>query len=192
MFEILDLKFAYPNRDPLFEHLSYRFPEAGGILLMGDNGCGKSTLLKLLCAKLSPLGGEIKRSPKPLFYLPQDAAGRILGVNLEQDLNIWQMAGLNPEKVLNHPLMQGFAPQTWTMQTQELSKGTLQAYLNSVMLSLPDCYPVLDEPFAALDAHRAEILERELSQREGYLIVSHFQTQAAPRTVVRLEDGKLW
>jgi ATPase subunit of ABC transporter with duplicated ATPase domains len=190
MFEVQELHFAYPGRAALFAGLSRHFPGDKKILLQGGNGCGKSTLLKLLCARLEPDSGKISRAPQASFYLPQEAEARILGITLQDDLSIWQMAGLDSAAVLQHPLIGGFGEGLQNLALRELSKGAKQAYLLSVALSLGH-YLVLDEPFTALDQNRAGILSDYLRQQQGWLVVSHTCGDLNPDIVLNLEHGKL-
>ncbi|MFA6910092.1 MAG: ATP-binding cassette domain-containing protein [Candidatus Cloacimonadaceae bacterium] len=190
MFTLHKLGFTYPEREALFTALSHHFNREENILLCGENGSGKSTLLKLLCGKLSPNAGKIDTCEHPLFYLPQEADGRILGITLEQDLSIWQMAGMAVDAVKGHALMQGFG-DIWRLPLRELSKGTRQCYLLSLALCLKDHYLVLDEPFTALDSDRRKLLADLLALRKGMLIVSHIQGLLIPDRTLLLAEGKL-
>jgi ATPase subunit of ABC transporter with duplicated ATPase domains len=193
MFEITQLSFAYSGREQLFENLSLRLPKAEKWLLQGENGCGKSTLLKLLCGKLSPAAGSITCfQPTGYFYLPQQAESRILGINLVQDLQIWQMAGLDPAGLKTHPLVAGFAPQFWELPLHELSQGTKQAYLLAIALMHRQQYLILDEPYPALDLQRRQILTQALAKRRGLLLVSHYTPDIPFDHVLNLHEGRLW
>jgi ATPase subunit of ABC transporter with duplicated ATPase domains len=190
MFSCSSLSFAYPNRDPLFRNLSFSFSEHENIQIKGENGCGKSTLLKLLCGKLPASEGKIERQKDAFFYLPQNAESRILGVNLEQDMKIWQISGMDIGPVLDHPLLWGLKDSILSLPLRELSQGAKQAYLLSIALCMPH-YLVLDEPFTALDSMRREILDRELAKRQGMLVVSHLSTRFMPQRILSLAEGKL-
>jgi len=191
MFEIQKLCFAYPRREALFIELSHHFKAESNVLLCGENGSGKSTLLKLLCGRLTPDAGRIDSAGTPLFYLPQDGDNRILGLTLEQDLSIWEMAGLDGNAVKTQALMEGFADDIWTLSLRELSKGARQSYLLSIALCLEHHYLVLDEPFTALDSRRRELLGKALASRKGMLIVSHIPGLFIPDISLKLQDGKL-
>lgn len=191
MFELRDLSFAYPGREMLFAGLNLCLPTNERLLLCGENGSGKSTLLMLLCNKLQALRGKITRPDKDLFYLPQNPENRILGINLTQDLQIWQMAGLDVEMVRSHSLLMDFDSTIWSLALGELSKGTKQAYLLSIALCLPQCYLVLDEPFTALDERRMTILSEILEQRQEMLIVSHVKPLFSIHKTLHLEKGKI-
>lgn len=190
MFELQNLSFSYPGRKVLFENLSLSLPSTENWLLQGENGCGKSTLLKLLSGKLSPLSGQITR-PIAYFYLPQEVESRILGINLAQDLQLWQMAGLDPVALKSHALLKNFPDEYWELPLRELSQGSKQAYMLSIAFCHPDRYLLLDEPYPALDKERRQSLTAELSRRRGMLMVSHYLPDFAFDKVLHLQEGKL-
>jgi ABC-type multidrug transport system fused ATPase/permease subunit len=66
-----DVTFAYPNGQPVLEHLDLTIPAGSSLAIVGQNGAGKTTLAKLLCR----------------FYDPQSGAIEIDGVNLH-DLTV--------------------------------------------------------------------------------------------------------
>ncbi|HOB87892.1 MAG TPA: ATP-binding cassette domain-containing protein, partial [Bacillota bacterium] len=58
-WEVRDLCFSYPRREPLFQGLSFRIGRGDTVALTGANGSGKTTLGKLLVGILKPLSGQI-------------------------------------------------------------------------------------------------------------------------------------
>jgi len=190
MFELNKLRFAYPGKDFLFRGLSLALPAEARVLLQGENGCGKSTLLNLITGRLEPTSGSITaRAQDNYFYLPQKAESRILGINFDQDLELWEMAGLDPRGLKAHPLVQDFLPQFWELPLYELSQGTKQAYMLAIALSHPHSYLILDEPYPALDKRRQGILSECLSQRQAMLLVSHQRTELSFENVLTLKPG---
>lgn len=190
MFELQKLSFSYPGRKTLFDQLSLSLPEQENILLQGENGCGKSTLLKLICGKLQSSAGEIKR-PEAYFYLPQEVESRILGINLSQDLQLWELAGLDLPLLKSHPLVANFPAEYWDLPLRELSQGSKQAYLLSIAFCHRHHYLLLDEPYPALDKERRQILTQELSKRQGMLVVSHFKPELSFDKILTLQQGRL-
>ncbi len=174
MFEVHRLRFGYPGKPLLLRGLSFKLQPEDKMLILGENGSGKSTLLKLLCGRLQPDGGQIRRmSRRNYFYLPQKADRRILGINLEQDLMLWEMAGLDTERLRRDALVADFAPEFWQIPLYELSAGTKQAYLLAIALSHDADFLVLDEPYPALDKRRQEIFTSRLAKQKGLILVSH-------------------
>jgi len=176
MFRIRNLNFAYPNQPALFKDLQAEFYLKQNTLIQGENGCGKSSLLKLLVGDLKAQSGSISLTPdKAWFYVPQDAQSRILGLTIEQDLRLWQIAGLqlSLDQLANLPLLRGFDPELFQLPLRELSTGTKQAYVLSLALLHSNSYLILDEALPGLDEQRRTIFSSELSRHKGILAVSH-------------------
>lgn len=55
-----DVKFAYPNCEPLYEHVSFGVDLDSRVALVGPNGAGKTTLVKLMAGELQPTLGDIR------------------------------------------------------------------------------------------------------------------------------------
>lgn len=176
MFQVDQLCFSYPHREPLFTNLTLVLSPTENWLIQGENGSGKSTLVKLLCGKLKPESQAISAPPSSAyFYLPQEAQSRILGLNLAQDLELWQMAGLDTYELKSHPLIEDFPPSYWELPLRELSQGSKQAYMLAIALQHKQRYLILDEPYPALDHRRRQILSQELANWRGLLLVSHYR-----------------
>jgi ABC-type Mn2+/Zn2+ transport system ATPase subunit len=176
MFRVKNISFAYPAQAPLFEGFTCDFLSAENTLIGGENGCGKSTLLRLLVGDLKCQSGEIiGDKDRRYFYVPQHAESRILGLSLEQDLRLWQIAGLrlSMSELEGLPLLQGFDPQLFRLPLRELSTGTKQAYILSLALLHTEHFLILDEALPSLDEQRKAIFCNELSKRHGILAVSH-------------------
>jgi|GEM_PF-3679830 len=70
MLLIQHLVYAHPDKDILFDDLSFTINRHDKVALIGNNGTGKSTLLKILAGELAPISGQIKRDAIP-YYVPQ-------------------------------------------------------------------------------------------------------------------------
>ena len=64
--EIEDLKFSYPNRNPVFSGLNLTIPAQKTIGLVGSTGSGKTTLTKLLLRFNEISDGKISWSDAPI------------------------------------------------------------------------------------------------------------------------------
>ena len=64
--EIKDLKFSYPNRNPVFSGLNLTIPAQKTIGLVGSTGSGKTTLTKLLLRFNEISDGKISWSDAPI------------------------------------------------------------------------------------------------------------------------------
>ena len=167
--------------------------ERGGFdLVTGPNGSGKTTLLRLVAGLALPSAGELAvdvergrlgfLAHQPLVYRELtalenlDLYGRLyrvherrerIGMLLER-FGLWDARG---------------------ERTASFSRGMLQRLaLCRVFLHEPELF-LLDEPFAALDAAGAELLERELAARKGtstFLVATH-----EPQRLSTLATGRL-
>ncbi len=196
MIKLIDISFAYPGQAALFDGLKLELSTETRTLIRGENGSGKSTLMQLITGNLQPQKGELIHPQHPgIFYVPQDAKSRILGVSLEQDLRLWQIAGLKTcvQHLASQPLLQDFDPAIFSKPIRELSTGTLQAYMLALALLHQEHYLILDEALPSLDEQRRQLFCRELAKVRGFLAVSHesFGTEPAFDHILTLKEGKL-
>ena len=135
---------------------------SGGFLLVtGPNGSGKTTLLRLCAGLALPTRGELE--------VAVDRAERRerIGMLLER-FGLWEARN---ERVASY------------------SRGMTQRLaLCRVLLHEPTLL-VLDEPYTALDAEGAALLDRELAERRGahaFLVSTHDPDRLAPLATGRL------
>lgn len=60
------ISFAYEDRKPVLDHVSFTIPEGKITAVVGENGCGKSTLIKLLEQFHRQQGGSLCLNGQPL------------------------------------------------------------------------------------------------------------------------------
>lgn len=80
------ITYIHPDRELLFEDISFSVEKHDKAALIGNNGVGKSTFLRLLAGQLLPSSGNIKSAGKP-FYIPQHY-GQYDQLNVAQALHI--------------------------------------------------------------------------------------------------------
>ena len=162
------------------------------VVVTGPNGSGKTTLLRLVARLLAPTGGELDvdvergrlgflgheprvyRELTPLENL--DLYGRLyrvrerrerIGMLLER-FGLWDVRG---------------------ERTASFSRGMLQRLaLCRALLHDPDLL-LLDEPFNALDADGAALLERDLAdlaRERTFLVATHDPVRLEPLATERL------
>ena len=152
---------------------------AGEILgLIGPNGSGKTTLLRLLLGELAPGGGDVKR-----------------GANVEAAYYDQQREQLDPERTVFDTLGDGndtvtvngrsrhvnaylrdflFPPERAQSPVKALSGGERNRLLLARLFTRPANLLVLDEPTNDLDLETLELLEAQLAEWSGtLLLVSH-------------------
>ena len=187
-FKVNDISFSYGNHTAL-KHVSFEFPKASRIALVGANGAGKSTLMALISGALRTTQGTIEfQNQKHTDF----AAKRSSVSHLPQDA--YFPAGVSIEKCLLHfSRLKGLSTSEAKHKTQELLKqvGLTDArQRNDRQLShgmrkraamaqalIPDApLLILDEPTAGLDpvhAHQIREIIRGLSPSTTLLISSH-------------------
>ncbi|PKM22817.1 MAG: ABC transporter ATP-binding protein [Gammaproteobacteria bacterium HGW-Gammaproteobacteria-14] len=146
--------------------------------LIGPNGCGKSTLLKILLGKLEPQQGTVR-----------------LGTNLTIAWFDQLREALDEEKSIIENVVEGsdfieingqskhiigylqdflFEPARCRQPVKALSGGERNRLLLAKLFTRPFNLLVLDEPTNDLDAETLELLEEQLMQYQGtLLLVSH-------------------
>ena len=68
--QIQGLSYINPNRDVLFQNISFSVSSGGKCSIVGNNGVGKSTLLKIIAGKLPPSEGSVSCDDTP-YMVPQ-------------------------------------------------------------------------------------------------------------------------
>ena len=200
VFEANDISFAYPTASaPVVRDFSIRVMRGDRIGLIGPNGSGKTTLLKLLLGELEPATGEIRR-----------------GANVEVAYYDQQREQLNPERSVVDTIGDGndtvtvngrprhvhgylqdflFSPERARSPVRALSGGERNRLLLARLFTRPANVLVLDEPTNDLDLETLELLEQQLVEWSGtLLLVSHdrrFLDNVVTSTIAFEGNGRL-
>ena len=167
--------------------------DAGDVLLLtGPNGSGKTTLLRLVAGLLAPTGGSLEVAVdrarigflghEPLVYRELTAL---------ENLDLYGRLYRVPERrerigmlLERHGL--------WEVRNERVgsySRGMTQRLaLCRALLHDPDLL-VLDEPFTALDAEGAALLDGRLAELAGaatVVLATHEPERVAPLATARL------
>lgn len=167
VIKVEDVTFAYEGGMPIVQNLTMDVLRGERLGITGPNGAGKTTLLKLLTGRLKPTRGEIT-----------------LGTNVEMVFFDQLRAELKPEaSVLDN--MPGdtqysylakflFTPERCRTPVKALSGGERARLLLAKLFLKPANLIVMDEPTNDLDIETLELLEEELMEYRGtLLLVSH-------------------
>ena len=193
-----DVSKAFADR-PVVRDFSTRVMRGDRIGIVGPNGAGKTTLLKLLTGVLAPDAGEVK-----------------IGTNLEQVTLDQRRDTLDPDRSLSRTLAEGggdtvrvggqvrhvmsymkdflFGPEQANTPVGVLSGGERGRLTLALAFARPSNLMVLDEPTNDLDLETLELLQEQLADYTGtVLLVSHdrdFLDRVVTSVIAAEGDGR--
>jgi len=163
---------------PVVRRFSARVMRGDRIGLIGPNGAGKTTLLRLLLGELTPDQGEVRRGANvEVTYYDQQRE------QLDPDRTVFDTVGDGNDTVtvngrsrhVNaylHDFL--FPPERAQSPVRALSGGERNRLLLARLFTRPANLLVLDEPTNDLDLDTLELLEAQLVDWPGtLLLVSH-------------------
>ncbi|MDR1988825.1 MAG: ATP-binding cassette domain-containing protein, partial [Acidobacteriaceae bacterium] len=177
VFEAEGISKVYGDR-PVVRDFSTRILRGDRIGLIGPNGSGKTTLLKMLIGELTPDEGAVRRGANvAVAYYDQQRE------QLDPDRTVVDTIGDGNDTVtVNgaarhvHGYLRDFlfSPERARSPVKSLSGGERNRLLLARLFTRPANVLVLDEPTNDLDLETLELLEAELVQWPGtLLVVSH-------------------
>jgi ABC transport system ATP-binding/permease protein len=178
VFEAEDVSFSFNGGTPVVNGFSMRVMRGDRIGLIGPNGAGKTTLLRLLLAELPPDSGEVRRGANvQIAYYDQQRE------QLDPDRTVVDTIGdgndtvtVNGQPRHVHGYLQDFlfSPERARSPVRALSGGERNRLLLARLFTRPANVLVLDEPTNDLDLETLELLEQQLVEWPGtLLLVSH-------------------
>ena len=178
VFEAQDVSFAFASSLPVVRNFSARVMRGDRIGLIGPNGAGKTTLLRLLLGELAPTEGEVRRGANvQVAYYDQQRE------QLDPDRTVVDTIGdgndtvtVNGQPRHVHGYLQDFlfSPERARSPVRALSGGERNRLLLARLFTRPANVLVLDEPTNDLDLETLELLEQQLVDWPGtLLLVSH-------------------
>jgi len=198
VFEIDNVTKAYAGT-VVVSHFSARIIRGDRIGLIGPNGVGKTTLLRMLLGEVAPDEGEVRR-----------------GANVQTAYYDQQREQLDPERTVFDTVGGGndtvtvngrtrhvnaylrdflFEPARARSPVKALSGGERNRLLLARLFTRPANVLVLDEPTNDLDLETLELVESELAEWPGtLLLVSHdraFLDNVVTSTFVFEGDGRV-
>jgi ABC transport system ATP-binding/permease protein len=198
VFEAQHLSKSFAGK-PVVRDFSTRVMRGDRIGLIGPNGAGKTTLLRMLLGELAPDGGEVRH-----------------GANVQIAYYDQQREQLNPDRTVVDTLGDGndtivvnghsrhvlgylqdflFSPERARSPVKALSGGERNRLLLARLFTRPANVLVLDEPTNDLDLETLELLEEQLLEWAGtLLLVSHdrrFLDNVVTSTIAFEGDGQV-
>jgi len=163
---------------PIVKDFGCRITRGDRIGLIGPNGIGKTTLLRILLGELPPDAGEIRRGANvEVAYYDQQRE------QLDPDRTVFETIGDGNDTVTANGRTRHvnaylsdflFSKERAQSPVRALSGGERNRLLLARLFTRPSNVLVLDEPTNDLDIETLELLEEELVEWPGTLIlVSH-------------------
>ncbi|MDO4365372.1 MAG: ATP-binding cassette domain-containing protein, partial [bacterium] len=183
--KIEDMSFAYGDR-PVIRHFTADILRGERIGVVGGNGAGKTTLLKLLTGALAPTSGAVTLGTlDPALTVKEVVA---------QDRDVVSVGGVQ-KHVYSYLADFLFTPERARSPVKALSGGEKARLLLARLFLRPSNLLVMDEPTNDLDVETLELLEEQLLNYRGtLLIVSHdraFLDNVVTSTYLLTGDGEV-
>lgn len=166
---------GYEPGSPVLRNITLRLDPDDRIALLGSNGNGKSTFAKLLCGKLAPSSGELRKPPRlTTGYFAQHQLDELSPERTPYSY----FAELMPDATVAQRRARlgsyGFGARLADAKCATLSGGEKARLLFALASFRGPHILVLDEPTNHLDVDSREALVRAINEYEGAVIlVSH-------------------
>ena len=184
---------------PVVRQFTTRIMRGDRIGLIGPNGSGKTTLIRLLLGELAPDEGELRRGTNvEVAYYDQ------LREQLDPERTVFETIGEGNDTVTVNSRTRHvnaylrdclFPPERAQSPVKALSGGERNRLLLARLFTRPSNLLVLDEPTNDLDLETLELLEAQLVEWPGtLLLVTHdraFLDNVVTSTLVFEGDAKI-
>jgi ATP-binding cassette subfamily F protein uup len=180
VFELDAVAKSYPAADAPFriEDFSARIVRGDRIGLIGSNGAGKTTLLRMIIGDVPPDSGEVRRGANvQIAYYDQQRE------RLDPERTVFETIGEGNDTITAngrtrhvHAYLRDFlfSNERARSPVKALSGGERNRLLLARLFTRPANVLVLDEPTNDLDLETLELLEQQLVEWPGtLLLVSH-------------------
>lgn len=191
------MSYAHPDKDILFQNISFSISSGEKCAIIGNNGIGKSTLLKIISGLIAPASGSVSCDDTP-YMIPQHfgqfndtTVGEALGVaskihalsaildgcGTEEDFTL-----LNDEWDIQERISDAFAHWDIDYVTPDMMMSSLsggektKVFLAGLDIHHPSIV-LMDEPTNHLDTKGRTLLYEYIHRTNNTIIVvSHDRT----------------
>ena len=210
--KLIDLSFAYPYRDYVFNKLNFNFYQGDRIGLLGPNGSGKTTLFQLIMGLLKPNGGKIeifgkKRRTENDFIevrekiglLFQDPDDQLFSPTVAEDIAFGPLnlrkSNQETKKILKDTLELLGLSNFEDRITYNLSYGEKRLVSMATVWAMQPKILLLDEPVTWLDEKTIAKMIQILNNNPylSYIIISHDKKFLKETTncIYLMDNGKI-
>ena len=205
VLKVENLGFSYPPRageagpKTVVRGFSADVLRGERIGILGRNGAGKTTLLKLLTGMLAPTEGSVTRGTNVELAFLDQLRGELrpdltVGENVASDRDEVVVGGAR-KHVYSYLADFLFPPERVRTPVKALSGGERARLMLAKLFLKPANLLVMDEPTNDLDVETLELLEEQLLEYKGtLLLVSHdreFLDNVVTSTFVLEGDGEV-
>ncbi len=194
--ELKDLTMAFDN-EFLFIDLNLILRHGNRVGLVGSNGTGKSVLLRLVIGQMEPLDGEIIMGPSiQTGYYSQEHETLAVWLDRSPLELVRDAKPMSEDQAVAFLIKFLFSYEQIRQPIRTMSGGERsRLQLACLMLSHPNLL-LLDEPTNNLDIPSVEVLEQNLDEFEGtVLVISHdryFLDKVVDHIIELGEEGLTW
>ncbi len=194
--DVKDISFSYDDR-PIVEHFSTTIMRGDKVGIIGPNGAGKTTLLKLILGQIEPQTGNVRLGTNVEVAYFDQLRDQLDGEKSVQD-NVAEgsdrvRVGDTNKHIIGYLQDFLFTPERARTPVRFLSGGERNRVLLAKLMTKPANVIVLDEPTNDLDSETLDMLEEQVTQFNGtVLVVSHdrtFLNNVVTSTIVYEPDG---
>ena len=199
VIKIVDISFAYPGGAPIVRGFTADVLRGERIGVIGENGTGKTTLLKLLVGQLAPTAGTVTLGTRvEMAFFDQ------LHAQLDPEATVKEVVAKDRDAVTVGGVTKHvfayladflFTPERARTPVKALSGGEKARLLLARLFLKPSNLLVMDEPTNDLDVETLELLEEQLLNYKGtLLVVSHdreFLDNVVTSSYVLAGDGEV-
>ena len=197
--EKLGFSYAREGEGALISNFTADVLRGERIGILGRNGAGKTTLLKLLTGKLQPTEGSVTLGTNVEMAFLDQLRGELkseltVGENIASDRDEVIVGGVK-KHVYSYLADFLFAPERVRTPVKALSGGERARLMLAKLFLKPANLLIMDEPTNDLDIETLELLEEQLLNYRGtLLLVSHdreFLDNVVTSTFVLEGDGEV-
>ena len=171
LLQVSNLTFCYEGSfDNIFEEVSFSIDTNWKLGFIGRNGKGKTTFLNLLLGKYEYTGSI--STDQHFDYFPYKLSDSEMNLTADELAETWK-PGVESWKVICELNKMDVNCELLYRPISTLSFGERTKVMLAVLFSGENEFLLIDEPTNHLDKDGREIIKKYLSEKQGFILVSH-------------------